>query len=103
MPALCDHDPCLPARSPARAKSGPTLAVPAPWLVVGSTRLMPGLVPPVRETANVGSLTGMLHRVPNHTDQPDRGGHRRIPTGIHDPIQGPGRGSGARSTRQIEL
>src|SRR5215218_762699 len=84
VPALY---PRLPARSPARAKSAPTLAVPAPWLVVGSTRLMSGLVPPVRETANVGSLTGMLHRVPNHTDQPDRGGHRRIPMGIDDPIQ----------------
>src|SRR5215203_2615721 len=56
-------------------------------LVVGSTRLMPGLVPPVRQTAYVGSLAGVLHRVTNHTDQPDRGGHRGIPTGIHDPIQ----------------
>src|SRR5829696_6138872 len=71
----------------ARASSGSTLAVPAPWLVVGSTRLMPGLVPPVRQTAHVGSLAGMLHRVANHTDQPDCGGHGGIPTGIHDPIQ----------------
>src|SRR5215212_3495940 len=48
---------------------------------------MPGLVPPVRETAQVGSLAGVLHRVANHADQPDRGGHWGIPTGIHDPIQ----------------
>src|SRR5215213_4336077 len=48
---------------------------------------MPGLVPPVRETAHVGSLAGVLHRVAYHADQPDRGGHWGIPTGIHDPIQ----------------
>src|SRR5215204_6785183 len=48
---------------------------------------MPALSPPVRETAHVASLAAVLHRVPNHADQSDRGGHRGIPTGIHDPIQ----------------
>jgi hypothetical protein len=56
-------------------------------LAVGSTRLMPSLVTSLRETANVGSLAGMLHRVADHADQPDCGGHRGIPAGVDDPIQ----------------
>jgi hypothetical protein len=56
-------------------------------LVVGSTPLLPGLVPPLRETAHKASLAGMLHRVTNHADQPDCGCYRGVPTGIDDPIQ----------------
>src|SRR5215217_3029751 len=56
-------------------------------LAVGSTRLMPSLVTSLRETANVGSLAGMLHCVADHADEPDCGGHRGIPAGVDDPIQ----------------
>src|SRR5215213_4848348 len=56
-------------------------------LGVGSTPLLPGLVPPLRETAHVGSLAGMLHRVTNHADQPDCGCYRGVPPGVDDPIQ----------------
>src|ERR671913_945796 len=48
---------------------------------------MPGLIAPLRQTTLIASLAGMLHRVANDADQPDRGGHRGIPTGIDDPIQ----------------
>ena len=60
-------------------------------LAVGSTRLMPSLVTSLCETANVGSLAGMLHRVADHADQPDCGCHRRIPAGIDDAIHLGGR------------
>jgi len=60
-------------------------------LAIGGIRPMPRHVPPHRQTAYVGSLTQVLHRVADHADQPDSGSHRRIPASIDYPIQLGGR------------